>query len=376
MAEPTIAMIPSGYKDGKLYSVLPSSGAGDFTFSRGGNATRVNSNGTIETKTDDTPRLDYTDGGCPNLLLEPQSTNQVTYSEDLTQWNALGTAPTLTSGQASPDGGLNATRIQATLGSTFLNLGASATETSNRSIYAKSTSGNGTACLLNHNSNTNNTFNLTEDWQRFELTGSNATGGTAFYIDFRGSGTLSDIIVFGAQSEEQSSATSYIASNSGTTTTRLADAANSSGNSTLINSTEGVLYAEIAALSNDLTNRTIALSDSDSSDHVRIYYTTVSNSITVAVKSNGTNQYVFSNHNVGDVTDFIKIAVKFKQNDYATFINGVEVDSQTTASSTPIGLDRLNFDNGTGASDFYGKCKEVRVYDEALTDAELISLTS
>jgi hypothetical protein len=49
MAIPKLAMIPSGYKDGKVYSVLPSNGDGDFTFSRGSNATRVNKDGLIET---------------------------------------------------------------------------------------------------------------------------------------------------------------------------------------------------------------------------------------------------------------------------------------------------------------------------------------
>ena len=49
MAIPSLAMIPSGYKDGKVYSVLPSNGDGDFTFSRGSNATRVNKDGLIET---------------------------------------------------------------------------------------------------------------------------------------------------------------------------------------------------------------------------------------------------------------------------------------------------------------------------------------
>ena len=78
MAIPSLAMIPSGYKDGKVYSVLPSNGDGDFTFSRGSNATRVNKDGLIETITGDTPRLDYSDGSCPSLLLEPQSTNLIT----------------------------------------------------------------------------------------------------------------------------------------------------------------------------------------------------------------------------------------------------------------------------------------------------------
>jgi hypothetical protein len=46
----SLVMIPSAYKDGKLYSIKPTDGSGDFTFSRGSNlaATRVNSSGLIE----------------------------------------------------------------------------------------------------------------------------------------------------------------------------------------------------------------------------------------------------------------------------------------------------------------------------------------
>ena len=75
MAIPTLTMIPSGYKAGKLYSVLPTNGDGDFTTSRSSSATRVNKSGLIETVLSNVPRLDYSDGSCPSLLLEPQSTN-------------------------------------------------------------------------------------------------------------------------------------------------------------------------------------------------------------------------------------------------------------------------------------------------------------
>lgn len=80
MSTPSIALIPSGYKEGKLYSQLPINGDGDLDFARTGtsgvpNATRVNEQGLIEDVNADVPRLDYSDGGCPVLLLEPQSTN-------------------------------------------------------------------------------------------------------------------------------------------------------------------------------------------------------------------------------------------------------------------------------------------------------------
>ena len=53
-------------------------------------------------------------------------------------------------------------------------------------------------------------------------------------------------------------ATSYIPTN-GSTATRLADTASGSGNSEVFNDSEGVLFADIAALANDVTARRLSL---------------------------------------------------------------------------------------------------------------------
>ena len=59
----------------------------------------------------------------------------------------------------------------------------------------------------------------------------------------------------------------------GAASTRLQDIANNSGNSTLINSTEGVLYAEIAALSSPVDSpKNITISDGTVNNYVRIEY--------------------------------------------------------------------------------------------------------
>mgnify|MGYP000132494612 CR=1 FL=1 len=55
----SLVQIPSGYKAGTLYSVLPANGDGDFDFTRASIATRVNSEGLIETVASGVPRLDY-----------------------------------------------------------------------------------------------------------------------------------------------------------------------------------------------------------------------------------------------------------------------------------------------------------------------------
>jgi hypothetical protein len=67
--------------------------------------------------------------------------------------------------------------------------------------------------------------------------------------------------------------------------------------------------------------------------------------------------YVNENLTLSDITDVIKIAVKYKQNDFSIFINGFELFSENTGL-TPIGLDSLQFNSdGLGGSPFYCKHK-------------------
>ena len=248
----------------------------DFDFTRSTTATRLNSSGNIESVAANLPRIDYTDVA-GSLLLEPQSTNLLTYSEDFSFWSS--NEVTTETGFLAPDGSNNALKVTKDGGSGILYLNSGLTTTTTRTIYAKTVSGTGTVNLLSHNSNTNNLFTITENWQRFEVNSSNSTGLASFYaVDFRGSSTLSEVIIWGAQAEDLSYATSYIPT-SGSTVTRDADVCNNSGSSDLINSTEGVLYAEIAALADDLTFRSIALSDGTTNNRVLLRYRTNSNQI-------------------------------------------------------------------------------------------------
>jgi len=64
------AYIPSAYKVGKTYSLIPNDGNGDFTFSRPAAADRTDENGDTESMATNVPRIDYSDDGCPVLLLD------------------------------------------------------------------------------------------------------------------------------------------------------------------------------------------------------------------------------------------------------------------------------------------------------------------
>ena len=215
------------------------------------------------------------------------------------------------------------------------------------------------------------------DWYKCSITGTAVSGTSYVYVYMKQlagySGTSQDMFVFGAQVEALSYATSYIPTD-GSTVTRAAETLNNAGNSDLINSTEGVLYAEMAALANDGTYRILSLSNGTTDERIYIQYTNASNTIAAVVKNGGVTQanrsFVLS-----DETQFNKIAFKYKANDFALWINGVQVGTDTNGS-TPIGLSELAFDNGAGGNDFYGRCKTVAVFKEALSDTELACLTS
>ena len=156
--------------------------------------------------------------------------------------------------------------------------------------------------------------------------------------------------------------------------TRLADVATNSGNSTLINSTEGVLYAEIAALADDSTFRLISISDGTNSNRIYLAFSNNYNKITANITSGGVSQGSI-HYTSTNLLLFHKIALKYKLNDFQLWIDGIKVATDTTATM-PTGLNRLNFTNGDGVQTFfYGKAKALATFP-ILTDAELQSLTT
>ena len=362
----SILLTPTAYNDGSMLSIKPENGDGDFTFSRGGNASRTDSSGEIVTESANIPRIDYTDG-CGSWLLEPQSTNLVTYSEDFSLW-ANGATYTTQNYSVSPSGEQNASRCLFTGADQNIQSSFSNSAETTASIYVKGVSGE---TIRFGTSFQENNFTLDGTWQRLSITRSVSPYSFAINIGTYGGATARDIEIWGAQVENLSYATSYIPTN-GSIATRLADVANNSGNASLINSTEGVLYAEIAALENGSSIKIIELNDGTSSNRVFVYLR--NDRITYEVKSNGITSAGGTYDNLG-VLNFHKIAVKWKDNDFALWLDGAKVLSDTSGSS-PLALDRINFTDPFGGIPFYGKCKALAVYKEALTDAELQSLTT
>lgn len=396
-------------------SVKEATNIGDFDFSRSSSGTRVNSEGLIEEMSANVPRLDYSDGSCASLLLEGQSTNLVTYSEDYshsswTKVNASVSSNTTT----SPSGATNASTLVSTSGTSeqYLDVGSlsvTSGEDYTMSVFVKKNSydfflirftGVGGAfsagnVFFNINNGTLGTVDsgytgsiesFGNGWYRCSATknasGTTASGKVRLQLatsdnteSITGDGS-SGTFIYGSQFEQSSFATSYIPSNSGSSTTRTADVCNNAGTSATFNSTEGVLFAEIAALVDDGTNRILSLSeDGNNNNRVTIFYTSGSNKIKFTVRLNGANEFD-ETITLSNILDYNKVALKFAENNFAVYINGVKEEEQLSGSIYSANtLDKLSFDKGDGSLDFYGKTKQLMVFDEALSDEELSDLT-
>jgi len=344
----------------------------DFDFTRNSSATRVNPDYLIETSATNTPRLDYTNGTA-SILLENQSTNVLPYFKDFSQY-ALGGNSSLTyeSNIIAPDGTLGVYRLNLLAASeSYLLLGTYIGQ--NLSVYAKS---------VNPNSNNQFTFysqngasgikTTTANWERFDNDFGSSVNSQC-YINNDGDSYATDIYIWGVQFEAQSYPTSIIPT-SGSAVTRAAESLNNAGNSSLINSTEGVLYCEIASLADDLTNRIISISDGTSNNRVLILYQVASNKIRGQFSVSGQSSKTIDH--IVDTTQFRKIAFSWNSTSVKLYIDGQEIGETTTGFTfSANSLSELAFDNVSGGN-FYGRCKTVAVFKEALSDTELACLTS
>ena len=320
------------------------------------------------------------DSGCGSWLFEPQSTNLITYSEDFSQsfWTKQASV-TLDKGYLAPDGTYNATKISGVIGSSYVvSQGGILSSSSTKSIWAKTTSGTGVIHLGANQNQSNASFTVTNEWQRFEVTG---TTTDVYAVDFRNaSTTLSEVLVWGAQGENLSYATSYIPTNGEANgVTRNQDVCNNGGSLASINSTEGTLYAEISTLNGDSgSNRTISLSDSTNGNQIRFYFPiNIESRIIIRVDVGGSTIYVFAYNIITSETP-IKLAFRYSPNGMDFYVNGSLVSSSALVPSFTNNLNSLQFRRGDGqfGADFFGKTKALAVWKEALSDSELQSLTT
>ena len=352
------------------------------------------------------PRLTYQNGGggCPSLLLEKQSTNLMTYSEqfdnaDWTKRNATISANNTT----SPDGTQNADKLvedTATGQHDFYQYFACINGNSySMSFYAKASER--TFCVASFSSSglpvgdvffnlqtgvvvstpsgiTATMTSVGNGWYRCVISatatsteaayfvyGNASNGSTKNYAGTSGSGTF----IWGAQVEASSYPTSYIPTTS-SSATRVIDDCRKTGISSLIGQSEGTLFIDL-----DLTAW-----DSNS-----FYFGIYGGGNEIYFRCNSTGEIAFV-HYFGSTQALLsksglslgrhKLAACYKNNDWAFYVDGILAGTDTSGSFSGT-ISQMVF--GYTSISVYPPFQSVNqavLFPTRLTNAELASLTT
>ena len=381
-----------------------------FDFTRASSATYVASDGLIKTSTSGQPRIDFLNNTNGTLLLEPQRTNLITYSEDFSNsyWQKSGA--TVTSGFTSPDGTANAFKLVEDTSNNLhiINRIITVSNATNysTSIFAKL--GERTKFGIRDGfSNKFITINLSNgsvidsnglisskitqlenDWYKISLTfqtaatsltlkayilGDSYTSGNPDDVSnrYQGNGS-SGLYIYGAQLEEASYPTSYIPT-SGSTVTRVAETCSQTPASGVIGQTAGTIYWEIDVETLVATaNENILNIDAGFFGNTIYFIKTATGSITAEIYVSGGVQASFTKTNI--TKGVHKIALGYANNNTACFIDGVQVGVNDTSCTIPA-TNRVQLGSGAiGASD--GKIKSLQLYNTRLSNSELATLTT
>ena len=349
------------------------------------------------------PRIDYSLGGCPNILLEPQRTNLTTYSEqfDDASWNKINSSVTANA-DISPDGYTNADRIYDNAASGQHRVGKNISVVSGTtytfSVFAKK--GSLRYCYLLTTAGVASDryyFDLQDGvsitaggkiedygsgWYRIsaQVTAA-ATGNELFAFNltdspssptYSGTGTGYHMI-YGYQVEAGDYATSYIPTTSASVT-RNNDVCDKTSATALIGQTEGTVLIDIDLKLNNRFQTLWSLSDGIStSDFILVYHTDV-NTLSARMRTVGVDQINISTATLPQGR--YKLAMAYKENDVAFYVNGSLVGTDNSCA-VPSPLNKISLTQiGTSVNVREGFTKGFALYKERLTNDELATLTT
>jgi len=423
MPTPSLLIVPARFKSGKLYSQIPTSGAGDFTVTRATTATRVNASGYIESVSSGIPRLDYFAStgvvGCPALLVEPSGSNLALQSENfLTTW--LQANLVITTGYTSPFNNTNGTLIEANsstarLRQTIAAITSGTTHTF--SLFAQAGNlalASGVSLTIQEGTATNYAsgvvqsfrldtgtlgasgtlgagFTLTRasienygnGWYRCNMTVTVSYTPASANISIRPTSAIASNLpatvsggsayIWGAQLETGSVATSYIPTTTAAVT-RNADVVSVSGAvSGSIGQLSGTIYAEVD-VRNLFAGSLLVVDDGDTSDFIaigRLANLTIRAQIR---RAGGSTTTIITSSAVA--LGVHKIALAYTNGDYALYIDGVSAGTSTNSTNYPAtSLTQCVLSN-TNYVPFNDRILDAALYTTRLTNAELAALTS
>ena len=351
-------------------------------------------------------RVDYKDNVNGSLLLEKQSTNLITYSEDTSQWTDSGITYS-TNAIISPDGGLNASKAVPDIGITAANTRpmASVSITTGLnyvfSVFAKAGEFENITLDLSNSAFdvAEATYNLTSGtvtsfsgvnvsqgiddygngWYRCYIVATTISSGTsALIIRFdsnpTGDGTKG-LYLWGADFQLGSYPTSYIKSK-GAATTRLADTCSKTGISDKIGQTEGTLFLEADIQKHNESDFYIAISNGNSLGEAIYLYQPSSGNLNVSFRTTGLSPSInilSANWNIG----YNKIAIAYNSSLGEIFINGVSKGSiALTALPTCNQFVLGSRPDNAGVLVPSGGYKQALLFPTRLSNTQLATLTT
>jgi hypothetical protein len=345
------------------------------------------------------PRLDYTNGSCPSILVEPQRTNLLLRSQEFgtSPWAFGGVLDTISANSIiSPDGTQNAdTFVCGYTG--YSSIYQSATTTSGTlytfSVFAKKGNQNKLSIELRGADTTPNiVFDLNNGtilsgsggtitsvgngWYKCTLTKLSNSTSTLIIIGRGLTGSIGDTFsLYGAQLEEGSYSTSYIPTQN-SSVTRNADLISKTGISSLIGQTEGTMFVEGSTIGIETVKSNLfgAIEKTSTGATMRIFYDGNSNTILADVYNGSSFQAQLIGGAI-PVGQKFKAALAYKANDFALALNGVIVATDTSGSVPAT--DDLKINTSIyGNLDAGLRQSQLLLFKTRLTNAELAELTT
>ena len=387
LEQASLVVTPNAYKTSKLYSVIPNTTLGDMTVVRATTATRVNSSGLIESVGVNIPRIDYTNGSCPSILVEPQRTNLALNSDG--NVSTYGTAVNVTNASSSFNSFSNAIQFPSTGTSAAYKAITTTVQTYAISVFIKmddnsvpilsASSATGNVCLIIAGSFVTNNLKVESYGNNvYRLSGTGASLGIngnngVVRLDTQ---VLKSFKITGIQLEAASYPTSYIPTVA-STVTRNADVISKTGISSLIGQTEGTIYAEIKVnkLIGTASRYIFHISDGTANNRIYMAFSGASSNVLRGRIFNGGTLQCSIDTSTITTTGTYKLALAYKNNDIVFYVNGVQIGVDTSATIPTCSRVDIG-QNYAGASQLSDNVLLSTLFKTRLTNGELVTLTT
>jgi hypothetical protein len=352
---------------------------------------------------EDMPRLDYSNGSCPALLLEPSRTNLIEYSEYFGGLDTGSVIPIRIPNSAiSPEGIQNAYELGNT----------NSSNARLRSPIISSTTGDDLVISIFAKEKDNSTFGFRHQLSGlfevvFDLSNQTFTSTGSWTIDAQlkdygngwyrciiyltatsdYSGTIQmdlsqndSIYAYGWQVEQDATyPTSYIPTY-GVSQTRLVDFASATNVASLIGQNEGSYFIEFQAKRLDEVYSMFSINDGTNNNRIQLTFTDSGTNprISFFYFVNGVNAFQSTSIQNLVANQTYKFAVTYTQSSLSAYLDGTQIINETGLSLSGGTFNEIAYGLRASSSSFRFNMpvNQTLVFPTALSDEECIALTT